>query len=378
MAIYFGSRIGQVTLSTLAPEIIMSLGITTGLFGLAFTGLSIMSSLAQLPSGILSDRYGERALLFAAIVITCASTLLLALSPTYLVFFLLMLAVGLGSGFYYTPSTALLDKLYDQIGQAIGTSRVSGQVAGVVAPILVGLLGVYFGWRVTLFAVGLILIPVLGGVFLLMRPTTPNRPHASLQTHMSPRRLLNLLSRPRLAATTVVASLIQFVEVAAFTFLPLILQQYHGLSIALAGTLYAIYFATVALFQPVSGRLSDRFGRDPVTALLLFAGIIGYGLLAQPVSFPVLVGGVLLTGVAMTWGAPVQSQFMDQLGDTERGVGFGLVRTIYVLFGSLGSVVVGVIITQTNYTIAFSLLASLLGICLGWMVLQRTIQIFSS
>lgn len=164
MAIYFGSRIGQVTLSTLAPEIIMSLGITTGLFGLAFTGLSIMSSLAQLPSGILSDRYGERALLLAAIVITCASTLLLALSPTYLVFFLLMLAVGLGSGFYYTPSTALLDKLYDQIGQAIGTYRVSGQVAGVVAPILVGILGVYFGWRVTLFAVGLILIPVLGTV----------------------------------------------------------------------------------------------------------------------------------------------------------------------------------------------------------------------
>ena len=195
---------------------------------------------------------------------------------------------------------------------------------------------------------------------------------------MSSRRLLNLLSRPRLAATTVVASLIQFVEVAAFTFLPLILQQYHGLSISLAGTLYAIYFATVALLQPISGRLSDRFGRDPVTALLLFAGIIGYGLLAQPVSFPVLASGVLLTGVAMTWGAPVQSQFMDQLGDTERGVGFGLVRTIYVLFGSLGSVVIGVIITQTNYTIAFSLLASLLGICLGWMVLQRTIQIFSS
>lgn len=113
MAIYFTSRVGQVTLSTLAPDIVTSLGITMGLFGIAFTGLSTMSSLAQLPSGVLSDRYGERVLLLAAIVLTCISTLLLALSPTYLVFFLLMLAVGVGSGLYYTPSTALLDELYE-------------------------------------------------------------------------------------------------------------------------------------------------------------------------------------------------------------------------------------------------------------------------
>lgn len=246
-----------------------------------------------------------------------------------------MLAVGLGSGLYYTPSTALLDELYDQIGQAIGMYRVSGQITGVVAPVFVGLLGLYVSWRATLFAIGFLLVPILGSILAFMRPTSPNNPQISFRSHTSPSHHFDLLSRPGLAVTTVLASLIQFVEVAAFTFLPALLQQYHGLSTALAGVLYVLYFATVALLQPVSGRFSDRFGRTPITAAVLVAGVIGYGLLTQPVSSPVFVGAVLLTGVAMTWGAPVQSQFLDQLGDTERGVGFGFVRTVYLLVGAL-------------------------------------------
>lgn len=381
MAIYFGSRVGQATLSTLAPEIVVSLGMTMSLFGLAFTGLSTMSALAQLPSGILSDRYGERTLLLAAVILTCASTLLLAFAPTYFVFFPLMVVVGISSGLYYTPSTALLDELYDQIGRIIGIYRISGQVAGVVAPVIAGILGLYFGWRVALFAVGLILIPVLAGLLIFMRPTPPNNPTTALHRQTSPQRLADVLTRPGLASTTVLASLVQFVEVASFTFLPAILQQHHGLSTVAAGTLYALYFAVVALLQPVSGWLSDRMGRDPVTAMLLVAGIVGYGLLTQDLAMPVLVGAVFLIGVAMTWGAPVQSRFMDQLTDTERGVGFGLVRTIYLLIGALGGYVVGILITESNWGIAFGLLAVLLSICLILLIasvvgrsLQRSVN----
>ncbi len=375
MAVYFGSRIGQVTLSTLAPEIVVSLGMTMSLFGLAFTGLSTMSALAQLPSGILSDRYGERMLLLWAVILTCASTLFLAFAPTYLVFLPLMVVVGIGSGLYYTPSTALLDEFYDQIGQAIGIYRISGQVAGVVAPVIVGFLGLYFSWRVGLFAVGLILIPVLAGLLVYMRPTPPSNPETALYKQISPQRLADVLTRPGVVSTTVVASLIQFVEVASFTFLPAILQQHHGLSTAAAGTLYALYFAVVALLQPVSGRLSDRIGRDPVTAVLLIAGIVGYGLLTQDLAIPVLVGAVFLIGVAMTWGAPVQSRFMDQLADTERGVGFGLVRTIYLLIGALGGYVVGVLITEYGWIIAFSMLVVLLSTCLILLTASTLVRV---
>lgn len=367
MAVYFGSRIGQVALSTLGPTIVTSLDTTMRLFGFAFTGLSIASALAQFPSGVLSDRYGERALLVWAAILTCTGTLFLALSPSEFVFVPLMAAVGIGSGLYYTPSTTLLDKRFDQIGKAIGIYRISGQVAGVVAPAIVGSISIYFGWRVALFAMGLVLVPVVVGILRFMRPTLPNDPHTSFRTRVSPRRLVAVLSQPGLAGTTLLASSVQFVEVASFTFLPAILQRHHGLSPTTAGVLYALYFAIVALCQPVSGWLSDRIGRAPVTAILLLAGVLGYGLLSRSPSFLVLVSAVLLVGIAMTWGAPVQSRLIDALGETDRGTGFGLVRTVYLLLGALGSYVTGVLITETGWVTAVSTLAGVLALCLIWV-----------
>lgn len=365
MAVYFGARLGQVALATLGPDIVSSLGVTMSTWGLAFTGLSLTSALGQLPSGALSDRYGERKLVLAAVALTAGSTLALAAAPGYAVFLALMVGVGVGSGLYYSPSTALLDRLYDGTGRAIGTYRTSGQLAGVVGPPVAGAVALRYGWRGALVASGLVLVPVLAGVLAFAAPTAPTNPAATLRTHASPRRLARLASRPGLAGTTALAAVVQFVDVASFTFLPAVLREYHGLAPSVAGGLYALYFAVVALVQPVSGWLSDRFGRDAVTALLLVAGVAGYGLLARPAPLPVLAAAVVLAGGAMTWGAPVQSRLMDALDDRERGVGFGLARTVYLLVGALGGYAIGTLITAAGWTVAFAALAGLLFACLA-------------
>ena len=64
------------------------------------------------------------------------------------------------------------------------------------------------------------------------------------------------------------------------SFLPLLLREYHGLSIELAGTLFTGYFAAVTVSQPISGSLSDRLGRDIVTIGALLTGVVGFVLLA--------------------------------------------------------------------------------------------------
>lgn len=51
MAIYFAARVGQVTLSALTPDLVMSLGITMGLSDIAFTDFSTMLSIAQFLGG---------------------------------------------------------------------------------------------------------------------------------------------------------------------------------------------------------------------------------------------------------------------------------------------------------------------------------------
>jgi MFS family permease len=51
---------------------------------------------------------------------------------------------------------------------------------------------------------------------------------------------------------------------------------------------------------------------------------------------------------------------MDQLGDAERGFGFGLVRTVYLLLAASGSVVVGSLADIGGWVPAYGVVVLLL------------------
>jgi YNFM family putative membrane transporter len=121
------------------------------------------------------------------------------------------------------------------------------------------------------------------------------------------------------------------------------------------------YFV-VATLQPVSGWASDHLGRDAVTGALFAAGAVGYAALAVGAGVVLAVPAVALVGVAMVWGPPVQSRAVDALADAERGVGFGAVRTGYILVGALGPAVVGTLADVAGWTVGFGLLAGMLGL----------------
>jgi MFS family permease len=148
---------------------------------------------------------------------------------------------------------------------------------------------------------------------------------------------------------------------ATASFLPAFLIGHHGYAPATASALFSVYFVVHGATQPVMGGLSDRVGRDAAAALAFGTGVVGYGTLVVGSGLAV-VAAVPLVGVAMSWGAPVQTRFIDQLSEAERAAGFGLVRTVYMILGSLGSVVVGALSDVAGWTVAFGALAVLLGV----------------
>jgi YNFM family putative membrane transporter len=154
----------------------------------------------------------------------------------------------------------------------------------------------------------------------------------------------------------------EFAALTTLSFLPTFLVEHYGLSVAAAGTLFGAYFVVVATLQPVSGWASDRLGRDAVTGALFAAGAVGYAALAVGEGVVLAVPAVALVGVAMAWGPPVQSRAVDALADAERGIGFGAVRTGYILVGALGPAVVGTLAGIAGWTVGFGLLAGVLGL----------------
>lgn len=85
--------------------------------------------------------------------------------------------------------------------------------------------------------------------------------------------------------------------------------------------------------------------------------------------------GVLLAVVAIGVGASnvaaVQPRFLDWMTEDEQGTGFGLVRTVHVIIGALGSVTVGFLADVLGWTVSFGVLAVLcllvaVGLVVNW------------
>jgi MFS family permease len=275
-----------------------------------------------------------------------------------------VVGLGVGAGAYYNPATALLTRAFDGSGGAIGTHRSGGQVAGVFALVAAAVLAIRYGWRPTI-AVGGVLVAVVAGLFLWRSTASESvHPDASLAVVFDPGTFRGVLSRPHARNTTILMTLVEFAELAAMAFFPTFLVEHYGFALGDANLLFAAFFTVSALSQPLGGWLSDRAGRDATATVQAAAGVAGFGLLAAGGSAVAAVPGVALAGVSMS-GTPVfQSRMMDGLDAADRGTGFGVFRTVYLLLGASGTAVVGTVADLVGWGVSFGLLAALFGLVL--------------
>lgn len=357
---YFAVRLAQLLVSPVVPSLRETFGASRGVVGVVLTGMWVVYACSQLPSGAAGDRYGPRRVVLAALGCTAVAALALAIAPSLYAFGAFALLLGVGAGLYYTPATALLAERFEDVGSVIGVHRVGSQAAGLVAPVLVGLVGARFGWRVALGSGSLVALALLAVVFV--RAPRGGRVRTDGGSSVHPRALARVLARPPVAFTVGLATVGEFASLATISFLPAFLVDQFGLSLSQAGVVFSAYFVVVAGLQPASGWASDTLGRDTVVCGLFAAGAVGYATLAATTRLALAIPAVALVGVAMSWGPPVQSRAVDALSATERGVGFGLVRTGYILVGALGPMAVGGLADVAGWPAGFALLAALLGV----------------
>lgn len=355
------SMVARLVISPLVPEITSTFLASTSDVGLALTGMWGAYALVQYPGGMLANRYGERRVIIGALVLITVASVFLAVAPVFPFFAVATVLVGGAAGLPYSATTSLLSKHFDDIGRAIGIYIAGGPFAGVVVPIVATSLGSRFGWRVAMLVAAVLAGPTLLAVTRGIRPGPSASERAAVDASFSVRSMVEVLTRSGISYTILLAVGGAFTWQATASFLPTFLVQHQGFDLEAAGLLFSAYFVVHGLSQPVTGWLSDELGRDPATMLTMGCATVGYALLVLTPDTRLVLVGVAFLGLGMSWGAPVQSRFMDQLSDAERTIGFGLVRTVYMTIGSLGSVVVGVSSDVLGWPVAFGLLACLTG-----------------
>jgi len=123
----FVTVFGRLALSPAVPDIVEKYGTTNALIGV-LTGMWLAYALTQFPDGMLADRFGDRLLIALSTGGTGVSALVLAAAPTFWLFAAGAVCLGGVAGFHYSVGTALLTRIYDDTGTAIGIHDVGAPV----------------------------------------------------------------------------------------------------------------------------------------------------------------------------------------------------------------------------------------------------------
>lgn len=288
----FATSFGTVTLVTLLPTYIDLLdpsGITIGLF---ITGISIARTIGVVPLGWAGDRYDKRTLLLVALIISVIAYLLFPLVDSSLGFIAARILQGFGVLGTGLLGLALIGELASRDTRAnyIGRYNSFRFAAGIAGTLGAGALYDVYGFTPVFGLLAGLLVIATIGVFWFIEPDETSIYGFAFSDLAFNRRIITMSSfRAQYAVAVMLVR----------RWVPILVgvsaaRGGLGLSAFIVGVVIAAEKFTNMLLQPVTGRLSDRYGR----ALFVMIGGTAYGLVALAIPFTPAIGDTL--GLAMT------------------------------------------------------------------------------
>lgn len=346
----------RIVYPALLPQVAAEFEIGYSTSGVLIGTLWVSYALLQFPGGLASDWLGERAVLLLSVLFAMVAIVTIVASTTLVFFFLATVALGVGTGFYGTTRVTVLSAVYSHRDTtAISISQAAGNLGNVILPVCAGFLSVYTGWR---WGFGM-LVPFLAvtaiGFWLVVPGRVAQRRSAEsfVQTLGRARRVI---TNARIVKITAVLLLTMFLFQSVTGFLPTYLADIKDVSPRTATVLFGLFFTSAAVFQFCSGIISDRYDRR-----LAMIGFVGLSVPAF-VALTVLEGRFALAGIVIALGSmlggfpPAHAYATRAVPSEVRGSGYGLVRTIYIVFGALGPVTVGILADYGFFDEAFLML----------------------
>ncbi|WP_196601144.1 MFS transporter [Pectinatus frisingensis] len=347
--------------------------------------------------GYLADKYGRTKTLSLSIILYAIGTGAIYFVNDYMVLLTLRFLIGLGIGGEFGIGMAMVTETWAPKMRARATSWVSlGWQGGVlVAAIVPATIVPFFGWR-AVFLVGL--IPALVAIYVRMHLKEPilwqkrrNR-QIELETkknnnclsaeeekeyyHIAGMPLKKLFSSTKVTITTIgltVMCLVQnFGYYAIFSWMPTVLAQKYGYSLAKTSGWMIISIAGMIVGITLFGILADKIGRKKTFAMWYVGGtiycVLYFFLFTSQASL--LWGSFLLgftvNGMMGGYGAVIAENYPSEARSTAENLIFGTGRGL----AGFGPSIIGYLAVGGNILSAMSLVFVIYPVALVCMLLM--------
>jgi nitrate/nitrite transporter NarK len=296
----------------------------------------LLGSLARLPMGVFTDRYGGRAMFTALLLVSAIAAAVVPFTSSYATLVAAAFFIGLaGSSFAIGAAFVARWTPPARQGMALGVYGL-GTLGQSVAVFGGPVVARAWGWPAVFNVIAVALL-VWAAVFVALARNPPRTTAGA-----SFGSIVRVLRESPVAWLLGAFYFLTFGGFVAFSiYLPTLLRAQFGLSPADAGFRAAGFVVLATLMRPVGGWLADRIGGSQVLSWV-FAGIAIFSLLlAWPSMVPFTVGA-LSCAVLMGLGNGAVFKLVPERFPTQTGTVTGLVGALGGLGGFFPPLLLGV------------------------------------
>jgi len=367
--IAFVVALGFGVVAPAIPLFARAFGVGTTAVGLAVSAFAFFRFVPAFRGGTLVERFGERLVLAAGLVIVAVTTGLAGLAGNFPLFLGLRAAGGVGSAMFTVAALSLLLRVAppSHRGRAAATWQGGFILGGIAGPAAGGLLA-ELSPRLPFFLYAGFLL-VAGAVGMTLLRTVPDAADpAGAPVHPGPDLDAGPVSlRTALRIRAYVAALVANLGMGWVLFgvrnslVPLYVTEELGRTVAWAGAGLLAGSLAQALALLRSGRLVDGWGRRP--ALILGSSIAtgSMAILVLPPAIWAFLLSMALFGVAASLLASAPAALVGDLSPARGGRLVAVFQMSADLGAIAGPLVAGWLTDVLSYQAAFGVTAAVLG-----------------
>lgn len=339
--------IGNGLLVPILPLYAAGFEINYALIGLILAGEALGTLIADVPTGMIQKRFGNKQVMMMGLFVSIISTFALFFVQSIWIVFILRLVSGFGKAMYSVSMYIYIANHVElfQRGKAIAFFGGTHRLGGFLGPALGGFVAAAFGLRAPF-----VIFAISGFVaFVFIAIYTRNAKEPKQKNEDSVHHDLNVIevlrAHYRILASAGTAQLFgQMIRAGRVVIIPLFAADALGLSVDQIGFIVSLSVAVDFSLFFVSGWLMDKYGRKFAIIPCFSIQALGMAMVPLTTSF----AGLLFAAVLIGFGNGLGSGTMMTLGadlspDDSRGEFLGVWRLIGDVGATSGPLVVGAV-----------------------------------
>ncbi|MFC6863956.1 MFS transporter [Halomicroarcula sp. GCM10025817] len=369
---HFLSHAYFLTFPPLFPLLFAQFDVTYAELGLLVSSLFAMMFVFQIPFGWVVDKGYAKPVLVGGLLLTAGGILGASTATSYPVLLAFALISGVGQATYHPANYTLIDVVStdDRAGRNFSIHTFAGYAGSGFAPVVVGGLGLRYGWRPALVMAGVVgigyAILVQLGVDTVYANELASRTEPADDERDDDESVVRELLRP-FFRLTILAMFLFFVvivvaEAGIQSFTIVFLVESLGLTESTGNTALTTFFVLAAFGVLIGGYLADRFApANVIFGCIGGAAAVTFLLTLEILPATVLASLALFGAIGLGYGLamPARDRLVAEYSPAESvGKSFGLVFTGAAVGGTVGPVMIGAAIDVSRVGVSMFLVGA--------------------